>query len=366
MTLLAPLIVHRCQASSTSASARFRIGRKTSVVRFDGVAPDGRTAGEAFVSLARVLTMRSGRMVASTHPVSRECRRRSDAYAAAALALFPRTQHPVSLLALLRRRIVNAPRKRRVAAFFSGGVDSLDLLLQHADTIDDLVFVRGFDVPLEDTSRTGEVMRPVRAMAEAAGKPLLVVETNLRAFSDAHADWTWFVYGGLIGTSILLARTHRLVLCAASVADRHLPPEVARLRSVAFGNDLVEMRLARTSATRIEKIQAIADAGIARDTLRVCWQNVPGTVNCGRCAKCIRTMVGFAALGRVDETRAFPVALDLKAVAAQAAVTRSDRAFLLENLEAARSNGVTALAHALQTALDTGPPSAETCCQIRP
>ena len=298
--------------------------------------------------------MGSGRMVVSTHPVSRECRRHSDAYAAAAVALFPRTLHRVPLVALPRSRIPGAPQKRRVAAFFSGGVDSLDLLLQHAETIDDLVFVSGFDVPLEDTSRTAEVLRPVRAVAAAAGKPLLILETNLRAFSDAHADWTWFVYGGLIAASILLARTHRLVLCAASVADRHLPPEVAGLRSVAFGNDLVEMRLARTSATRIEKIQAIANAGVARDTLRVCWQNVPGTVNCGRCEKCIRTMVGFAALGRLEDTMAFPVSLDLRAVAAQAAVTRSDRAFLTESLEAARSNGVTALADALQTALDAG------------
>ena len=138
------------------------------------------------------------------------------------------------------------------------------------------------------------------------------------------------------------------------MADRHLPSDVVRLRSAAFGNDLVEMRLARTSATRIEKIQAIADAGIARDTLRVCWQNVPGTLNCGRCEKCIRTMVGFAALRRLEETNAFPVGIDLQAVARQAAVTRSDRAFLIENLEAARSNRVFDLVDALQAALDPG------------
>ena len=70
--------------------------------------------------------------------------------------------------------------------------------------------------------------------------------------------------------------------------------------------------------------------------------------------KCIRTMVGFAALGRLQETRAFPVRLNLKKVVAQPAVTRSDRAFLIENLEAARSNGVVELADAVQAALDAG------------
>ena len=189
----APLFVDRCQVTSSSASARFRIGRKTSTVRFDGVAPDRKTAGEAFVSLARVLAMGSGRMVVSTHPMSRECRKRSTALAAPSLALFPRTQHPVRVLAPPRWRIPSAPLERRVAAFFSGGVDSLDLLLKHADIIDDLVFVRGFDVPLDDASRNAEVLGPVRAIAAEAGKRLLVVETNLRAFSDIHADWTWFV-----------------------------------------------------------------------------------------------------------------------------------------------------------------------------
>ena len=66
-------------------------------------------------------------------------------------------------------------------------------------------------------------------------------------------------------------------------------------------------------------------------------------------------MVGFAALGRLRETNAFPAELDLNTVAAQAAVTRSDRAFLTENLEAARTNGVSDLAEALQAALDAGP-----------
>lgn len=349
-----PLVVDRCRSTPTSAQARLRIGDHAATVRFDGVAPHSASVPDAFATMARILAMGTGRPVVSLHPVGSEARRRSDAFAAVALTLFPDSQHPVRLVAPPRRRAPALGDDRRVAAFFSGGVDSIALALDHHDLIDDLLYVRGFDVPLDDVARNEEVLGPVREAAAAVGKPLLVLDTDLRTFTDPHADWTWFSYGGLIATSMLLARTHRLVLCAASVADRHLPPAVVPLRAAPFGGEQVEMRLAGTAETRVEKIRTVADAAVARDTLRVCWQNVPGTLNCGTCDKCVRTMAALAALGRLGDTTAFPARLDLDVVRRQSAVTRSDRAFLLESLEVARAGGVDDLADALQAALDAG------------
>lgn len=354
MARQAPLLVDRCRTTGTSAQARLRIGDHSATVHFDGVAPDRASAPDAFVSLALILAMGTGRPVVSPHAVGRETRRRSAAFAAVALTLFPDSQHAVRLLAPPRRRGPDRGDHRRVAAFFSGGVDSLAMAVDHDDLIDDLLYVRGFDVPVQDVERNEEVLGPVRDAAAAVGKPLLVLDTDLRDFSDPHADWTWFSYGGLIAASMLLARTHRLVLCATSVADRHLPDAVAPLRRAAFGGDQVEVRLEGTVPTRIEKIQNVADAGVACDTLRVCWQNVPGTLNCGTCQKCVRTMAALAALGRLGDATGFSTELDLDAVRRQDAVTRSDRAFLIESLEAARTRGVDDLADALQAALDAG------------
>ena len=74
----------------------------------------------------------------------------------------------------------------RVAAFFSGGVDSWAAVLDNPD-ITDLVFVRGFDLMLDAPHQAAlmeEVEARLRVAAAAIGRPLHVVETNLRQLSD--------------------------------------------------------------------------------------------------------------------------------------------------------------------------------------
>ncbi|MGI8756518.1 MAG: hypothetical protein ACR2MB_11780, partial [Acidimicrobiales bacterium] len=40
--------------------------------------------------------------------------------------------------------------------------------------------------------------------------------------------------------------------------------------------------------------------------LRVCWRNVDGLTNCGRCEKCVRTMVMFAGADQLQHCATFP------------------------------------------------------------
>lgn len=348
-----PIVVTGCHATRDSAVGRFRVGSQRTSVRFDGVAPDPRSAAEAFAVIARVMGMETHQRVVSLPPVGREFRRRSDTFEQVHLALFE-SHRPAPLVAPPRPRRRAPSDGRRVAAFFSGGVDSFDLLVEHGDEIDDLLFVRGFDVPVHDTERNEEVLRSVRAAAEAVGKPLLIVDTDLRDFSDPVCDWTWFVYGGLIATSILLERTHHTVLCAASVADRHLPERAVALRGSGFGNERTVMRIEGRLATRVEKVAGVAASGLARDTLRVCWQNVPGTVNCGRCQKCLRTQLALAAVGALGSIETLPSDLDLEAASAHPATTRSDRAYLTEIRDVAADCGRSEIAQAIDAALGGG------------
>jgi hypothetical protein len=52
----------------------------------------------------------------------------------------------------------------------------------------------------------------------------------------------------------------------------------------------------------------VTDWPAARSALRVCWQDLPddAPLNCGRCRKCVRTMLGLAALGRLGDVPTFP------------------------------------------------------------
>lgn len=350
-----PIVLERCWSDADAAAGRFRVGGDRHVVRFSGVAPDPHGVAEAFVAIGRLMGMENDQRVLSVPRLSPTFRRSIDTFQRVHLSLFPQ-HHRAPIHALPRRdRPAEPADDRRVAAFFSGGVDSFDLVAEHRDEIDDLIFVRGFDIVVHDRERNDEVLAIVRAAAEAIGKPLLVIDTDLRDFSDPTCDWTWFVYGGLIATSLLLGRTHRTVLCAASVADRHLPEEAVRWRGAGFGNARTELRIEGRSATRVDKAAAVAAAGDARDTLRVCWQNVPGTINCGTCTKCLRTNLALAATDHLGAIATLPSTIDLDAVAALPAVTRSDRAFLVEIRDAAAGHGLGHLVDAIDRALAAAP-----------
>jgi hypothetical protein len=61
--------------------------------------------------------------------------------------------------------------------------------------------------------------------------------------------------------------------------------------------------------SRLEKTRLIAGWDVALQNLRVCnqyRQYRSGRLNCGRCEKCVRTMLGLLAVGALDKTNVFP------------------------------------------------------------
>jgi hypothetical protein len=49
----------------------------------------------------------------------------------------------------------------------------------------------------------------------------------------------------------------------------------------------------------------VAEWDVAFQNFRVCLANIPEKLNCGRCEKCVRTMLELEALGLLDKTQAF-------------------------------------------------------------
>ena len=61
-----------------------------------------------------------------------------------------------------------------------------------------------------------------------------------------------------------------------------------------------------TEATRIEKvISQIARSPLALEHLRVCFANERGAYNCGKCDKCLRTMINLYAAGALEKSSTF-------------------------------------------------------------
>ena len=189
------------------------------------------------------------------------------------------------------------------AAFFTGGVDSFYTVVKRRPELSGLVFVHGFDVALADTALRARVAGDLRRATDALGLPLFEVETNVRELSDLSVQWLDYHGAALAAVALLLAPWFRKVYVPATMTYATLDPLGSHpLLDPLWGTDDVELIHDGCEANRLEKLRTIAACDAARSYLRVCPKNWDGAYNCGRCEKCLRTMVAVRLL---DDPRPF-------------------------------------------------------------
>ena len=200
--------------------------------------------------------------------------------------------------------LFDAPRGR--ACFFTAGVDSFYTALARRSELDALVFVHGFDVALDDPVRD-RVADGVRKAAAALGLPLVEVETDIRAFSDELLSWPDYHGSALASVALLLAPAFETIYLPATMTYALLDPLGSHpLLDPLWSTEDVEVVHEGLGATRIEKLAAITEEPAARRWLRVCYRNHGGAYNCGRCEKCVRTMVALRIAGLADRVESLP------------------------------------------------------------
>jgi len=239
-----------------------------------------------------------------------------------------------------------------VGCFFTGGLDSFYTVLKHKNEITHLVFVHGFDVPLDDFPLRARVSRSLREAAAKLQKPLIEVETNLRELSDSYVTWDFYHGAALASVGLLLSPRFRRMYIAASRSYADLIPLGSHpLLDPLWSTERTEIVHDGSEATRVEKAAAIASDDTAVRYLRVCWENRGGAYNCGQCEKCLRTMACLRTVGVLQRCPAFERPLDLEALAA-VEVKEIYRAHLERNLEVLERSGADPeLARALRDCL---------------
>ncbi len=228
-----------------------------------------------------------------------------------------------------------------VGIFFSGGVDSFYTLLKHQDEITTIIFVHGFDMMLERTSLRSKVSREIRRVAQELGKNLIEVEINVHELFDQYADFAER-YGGSVLPSIglLLSPQFRKIYIPASEAYEHINPDSSHpLLDPLWSTENLTFEHDGCEANRIEKIARISQSDIALRSLRVCFDNRDDSYNCGRCEKCLRTMIGLQAVGALERCTAFNQKLDIAAVSNLKISYYRLIPFCKENLNALENNG---------------------------
>lgn len=202
----------------------------------------------------------------------------------------------------------------RVAAFFSGGVDSWATILSEPE-ITDLIFVKGVDIlPSLSPLHIGlgeRVESVLREMAEELDKPLHVVEVNIREFSDPFVDWGFFFNSGLCAIALYFESLFDRVLIPTDTSYANQPPfGSSRMIDGLWSSEALEIVDHGGRLDRFERIRLLAENPLAQRSLRVCYMNYDGTYNCGRCPKCAFTMICLEALGARERFTTFPAQFD--------------------------------------------------------
>jgi hypothetical protein len=230
-------------------------------------------------------------------------------------------------------RSLRRPARRTAGTItcFTGGVDSFYTLLTRRSEIDALLFVHGYDIPLEDRDLRARVSAHLAEVATDVGLPLVEVETNVRELFDPVVDWGLVASGTALAAIAVGLKSFTRFLIPAShsyfdLIPRGSHPLTDRLWSTG------SMSVVHDGARpRVDKVRRIADDPVVARHLRVCWQRGV-EYNCGTCEKCVRTMVTLSLCGRLADVETFPGVLDLDLVADLDIRNESDYSYLRENL----------------------------------
>lgn len=187
------------------------------------------------------------------------------------------------------------PSSRKVACFFSGGLDS-SYTAETIEEIRSLIAVWGFDIQVWNEKHWKLTSELLQEHADEMGKELILVRTNIREISNGLLSWGRDYHGSaLAGVANALSNHLETVYVSSTHSvDTNRWGQFPRL-SKAFSTDYQQL-IEYGARVRTAKAIALKDNPRTR-FIRVCYRNKTGKANCGACQKCIRTRLEFALIG---------------------------------------------------------------------
>jgi hypothetical protein len=209
------------------------------------------------------------------------------------------------------------------AFFFSGGIDSYAILREnrlhypqeHPRYFRDGILVFGLE--LDDLERFNHVVQMLEPAAKKMDVNLISVSTNLylvfRTEDEKKRFRFWideFGGAGLAAVAHALSELYTDVSIAGNCEPDLLSPWGTHpILDPSFSSQNLMIRHEGISSSRLGKTRLISDWEPALTHLRVCNRYRKYTseqLNCGRCEKCLRTMLELMAVDALKKTNAFP------------------------------------------------------------
>ncbi len=221
--------------------------------------------------------------------------------------------------------VCQVPEAGRCAVFFSGGLDSVQTLVQHLEAKPDLFSIWGADVTVDNEAGWEIVSAPIREYAETYGLQAATVRSAFRSFDmewemdkvyqdQLQTNWWYGVKHGLalLGHAAPYAYVRGLSTVYIASSDC---PEAGVVRCASHPSLDNQVRFVNCRVIhdgfefdRQAKVHNIVEFARRRGTripLHVCWESQTGS-NCCECEKCYRTMMGLMAEGEDPVDYGFP------------------------------------------------------------
>jgi hypothetical protein len=271
--------------------------------------------GDPFLAALLVPAMMSGERLVIPAPVSPRLLR-SLADIQEIYCSFDSRMHRIDVETTPRLLTEGATAPAASGLFLSLGVDSFYSLLKNqrdhpddAETVRYLIMIHGFDVSHDDWDErfSPRMLASGMRVAKETGKTLLPVTTNLRPITRRLSRWNLSHGSALASVALALGGLFGQVLIAAGTTYDQLYPwgshpvldprwSTERLLVVHDGCEL----------GRIDKVRFLAASPLVRETLKVC-----PSYNCGRCVKCLPTIIDLYQAGVLDQCSTFPHTVDV-------------------------------------------------------
>jgi hypothetical protein len=272
-------------------------------------------SADPFVPALLVPALHAGEPLEIDPPVSRLLLSRLPRVQDIYLSWFPPPAHPF-------RRIEVAARPREgpagppaagVGAFFSGGVDSFFTLLRPrpdpARRPTHLLYLVGIEQPLGRSRGTDVVTGAVEEVARRTGTTLIPGQSNIRDLFTLNYE-LYYNGAALLAAALPLTGGLGTVLVPSTFSYGQLQPWGSHpILDPLWETEALAVVHDGCEALRVEKIEALLGEPTALEGLRVCLDNDGGPSNCGRCRKCVRTMLALDILDALPRAKGFPAAL---------------------------------------------------------
>ena len=201
-------------------------------------------------------------------------------------------------------------RGKKVAAFFSCGIDSFDTLLRHIKEIDVLVYIEGYDIWLNEKKYLSSMRNKIKRVAKNYKKDIIFLKSNLHSEMDEVIEWGTYYHGAaLAAAAYLLPKEIGKVYIPSTFTYSSLFPWGSHpLLDELWGDGSLEIVHDGAELTRAQKVINVysEESDFPNNFVRVCLgDRSKGDYNCSACEKCIRTITVIGLLKQKIKPKTF-------------------------------------------------------------